>query len=207
MADEDVPSPIDFHDPAQARDWEEQTVKNRPYRPHFFAAFADALNGQFQHPIAVLELGSGPGHLAEFVLANCTISRYAALDFSLAMHDLARARLTRFLGQVQFVQRDFRDAAWEAGLGHFDAVLTMQAAHETRHKRYLVPLLEASRACLAEGGLLLYCDHYWEAGIGKHPDLYLEREAQPEALRRSGFTRIARIRDEGGIALYAAQKG
>jgi hypothetical protein len=41
MPDDDVPSPIDFHDPVQARAWVEDTVKRRPYRPRFFAAFAE----------------------------------------------------------------------------------------------------------------------------------------------------------------------
>jgi hypothetical protein len=82
----------------------------------------------------------------------------------------------------------------------------MQAAHETRHKRHLVPLLEAALACLADGGVMLYCDHYSEPGLGKNPDLYWAREAQPEALRQAGFGGIERLWDEGGMALYCALK-
>jgi hypothetical protein len=44
MPEEDVPSPIDFHELAQAREWEAQTIVKRPWRPQFFAAFATALN-------------------------------------------------------------------------------------------------------------------------------------------------------------------
>src|SRR5262245_21595360 len=110
MADDDVPSPIDFHDPVQARAWVEDTVRRRPYRTDFFAAFVEALNRKNTCAIDVLELGSGPGHLAEQVLQRCAVRRYVALDFSAAMHDLARTRLHPFLERVEFMRRDFRDA-------------------------------------------------------------------------------------------------
>ena len=69
---------LDDRDPTQARAWEEQTVKNRPYRPKFFGAFADTLNAWFQQPFAVLELGSGPGHLAEAIMSRCPVRSYTA---------------------------------------------------------------------------------------------------------------------------------
>lgn len=206
MPDYDVPSPIDFHDPAQARAWEEETVRGRPYRPSFFAAFASALNEQFDKPVDILELGSGPGHLAEVILQRCAVASYVALDFSNAMHDLARARLAAFLDRVEFVERDFRLPDWGANLQKFDAVVTLQAAHETRHKRHLVTFLVAARERLTSEGTLLYCDHYMEPGSGKNHDLMLERDAQPVALVAAGFSRIKRLLDEGGMALYSAQK-
>jgi hypothetical protein len=39
----DIPTPIDFHDIAQARAWMERTIAIRPWRPAFFDAFAAAL--------------------------------------------------------------------------------------------------------------------------------------------------------------------
>jgi SAM-dependent methyltransferase len=201
--DEDVPSPVDFHDPAQARLWEEETIRNRPYRPQFFAVFAQILNEYFVRPFSLLELGSGPGHLAEHLLMNCAIGRYVALDFSAAMHQIARERLSAFLNKSEFVLRDFRAAEWSEGLGLFDAVVTLQAAHETRHKRHLPLFLARARQCLAPQGLLLYCDHY--AGGGKHTDLFLTAEAQPGALREAGFVQVAKPLDMGGMALFSAR--
>ena len=87
----DVPSPIDFSDPAQALAWVDATVAKRPWRQHFFTAFAHALNSLPDPSIRVLELGSGPGHLAKAILTACPrVTYYAAIDFSPAMHDLAR---------------------------------------------------------------------------------------------------------------------
>jgi SAM-dependent methyltransferase len=200
---QDVPSPIDFHDPAQSRAWVENTVSARPWRPRFFDAFVSALNDRFQTPCSILELGSGPGHLAEQILGRCIVAKYGALDFSAAMHHIARERLSAFLERVHFIQRDFRSPDWTENLGIFDAVVTMQAVHEVRHTRHVVPLLTQARKLIAPGGMLLYCDHYAESG--KKPAFFLERQKQPTALLDAGFSRVQMLLDAGGMALYASQ--
>ena len=180
----------------------EQTTRIRPWRPEFFQAFATALNARSSHPLRILELGSGPGQLASAVLKNCDISQYVALDFSDAMHALAREQLGPLAAKVKFVRRDFRKPEWNTALGKFDAALTLQAAHETRHQDRLPGLLMRTRASLKTGGLLLYCDHY--RGKLKNPLLYLDRQQQPHALRAAGFVHVERLLDKGGMALYRA---
>ena len=203
MNRDDVPSPIDFHDPVQARTWMEETVKLRPWRPRFFAVFVAALNDMpVNDTMRVLELGSGPGHLAAAVLKRCRIAEYLALDFSDAMHDLAREHLGGLAARVRFETRDFREPDWASGLSPVDAVLTLQAIHETRHRDRAPALFRQIRACLKPGGLFLYCDHYLK--LVTNPALYLEREEQPQALTAAGFTNIERLHDEGGMALYRA---
>jgi SAM-dependent methyltransferase len=202
--DADIPSPIDFHDLAQARAWVEDTVRRRPARPAFFAAFCSALSRNGTTPLDVLELGAGPGHLAREVVSRCAIRRYVALDFSEAMHQLAREHLGELAARVTFETRDFRDPRWTHGLGSFDAVVTMQAAHEMRHKRHLVPLLERARSVLKPDGVLGYCDHYADGTPGKNAALYAARDEQPAALREAGFKVIKPLHEEGGMALYSA---
>jgi len=198
----DVPSPIDFHDPVQARTWMQETIRIRPWRPRFFAAFAAALNGYGHGSPSVLEVGSGPGHLAAAILGACPVSEYVALDFSDAMHDLAREHLGLLAKRVRFERRDFRDPNWVSGFSPFDAVVTLQAIHETRHRNRLPALFEQIHGSLKAGGLFLYCDHY--LNLVTNPGLYLERDEQPIALAAAGFMDIERILDEGGMALYRA---
>ena len=197
----DVPSPIDFHDPAQARAWLDDTNARKPYRTQFFAAFCEALSS-IARP-RVLELGSGPGRLARELVSRCAPREYVALDFSPAMHDLAREHLRELAVCITFETRDFRDPSWPSGLGLFDAVVTMQAVHETRHNRHALPLFERARTALQPGGLLLYCDGYLTAD-SKKPALVLERADQPLVLERAGFTNVTLLRDEHGMALYSA---
>jgi len=158
----------------------------------------------------VLELGSGPGHLARAIVEMCPTTCYVALDFSEPMHELARAHLGAFAERVRFVTRNFRDPTWPDGingingLGPFDAIVTNQAVHETRHKRHHVPLLQRARSLLVPGGLLLYCDGYLRETT-KYPDLVLTRDEQPLALERAGFVAVQRLLDDDGMALYSAR--
>src|SRR5580698_10370922 len=85
MSIDDVPSPVNFHDLHEAEEWTLQTTRKRPWRAEFFSMYAKALNERFAKPIRVLELGSGPGLLAQQVLDSCAIQSYAALDFSAVM--------------------------------------------------------------------------------------------------------------------------
>jgi cyclopropane fatty-acyl-phospholipid synthase-like methyltransferase len=202
MVDDDVPSPIDFHDIARAREWEAATIKQKPWRPQFFAAFASVLNARFRNAFTVLELGSGPGHLAESLLRDCAISRYVALDFSAAMHQLARARVAALGANIEFVTQDFRLPDWGRRLGRFDAVVTMHAAHEVRHTRHLINFFAEARKCMKPDGVFLYCDSY--AAEGRHRDLFVSSEHQPLALEQAGFHDISKILDMGKMALFSA---
>ena len=128
---------------------------------------------------------------------------YVALDWSQAMHDIAAEHLGELARRVTFVLRDFREPTWPADLGVFDAIVTMQAAHETRHKRHVVPLFERARTLLVPGGLLLYCDGYLVPET-KLRALVFERAEQPLALARAGFVDVELLHDEGNQALYRA---
>jgi SAM-dependent methyltransferase len=197
--DDDVPIRVDFLDAATARTWVEDTRIKRPYRPRFFAAFCAALP---RRPgLRILELGSGPGQLAREILVRCDVDIYVALDFSPAMHELAAEHLGALASRVTFVTRDFREPAWPDDLEPFDAIVTLQAAHETRHKRHLVPLLERARTVVRAGGVLLYADHYLTPET-RLPALVPARADQPLALERAGFADVLLCHEEGNMALW-----
>ncbi len=120
------------------------------------------------------------------------------------MHELAREHLGNLAAKVHYIVADFREQGWAKEIGQADAVITMQAAHEVRHKSRLPLLFRQIHETLRPSGLLLYCDHYTESGTRKSSELHLSREEQPEVLTAAGFERISLVHDEGGMALYAS---
>jgi SAM-dependent methyltransferase len=200
--EEDVPIRVDHRDPATARAWLEDTRVRKPFRHTFRAAFCAALSPH--RGLRILELGSGPGELAREILLRCDVASYTALDWSQAMHDIAVEHLGDLAHRVSFVIRDFREVTWPANLGTFDAIVTQQAVHETRHKRHALPLFERARTRLVPGGLLLYCDGYLVDPDAPLAALALERADQPRVLERAGFVDVRLLHDEGNLALYSA---
>jgi SAM-dependent methyltransferase len=159
-ADDDVPTTWDFRVEHIARTWAHQSDLKKPQRPEVRARIAERIAaGGFGEPGAprILELGCGPGYLAEAILDEVPLAAYTLLDFAPPFLAMARERVGRFAGTT-FVLADFVDPAWSDGLGPFDAIVTMQAVHELRHKRRAPTLYAQGYELLAPGGLLIVCD-------------------------------------------------
>jgi SAM-dependent methyltransferase len=198
---EDVPSPIDLRRREDARQWAETAQAKRPWRSEFFAAFAAAIGDA---PARVLELGSGPGFLAQHLLQANPSLCYVALDFSASMHQLAAERLGALAERVEFVERSFRDPAWSEGLGSFDCVVTHQAVHELRHKRHAPALHAQVKAVLRRGGSYWVCDHFVGEGGMTDDALYMSVHEQKQALSDAGFARVQELMRKGGLVLHHA---
>ena len=198
----DVPSPIDLRLMEDARPWAETALARRPVRPEFFDAFARTIG---PGPKRVLELGSGPGFLADHLLRALPELRYTALDFSPAMHQLARERLGERAPGVTFVERSFRAPSWVAGLGPFDAIVTHQAVHELRHKYHAPALHAQAKTLLAAGGSYLACDHYLGGDGLSNDQLYMTVDEQRAALVEGGFGHVEAVLCKGGLALWLAR--
>jgi len=197
----DVPSPIDLRLMSDARPWAETALARRPVRPEFFDAFAREIG---RDGARVLELGSGPGFLAEHLLGAWPGLDYTALDFSPAMHQLAAERLGERAMRVRFVERSFREPAWVEGLGPFDVVVTHQAVHELRHKDHATTLHAQVRPLLAAGGRYLVCDHHLGGDGLSNDQLYMTVDQQRDALLRAGFANVEAVLVKGGLVLHRA---
>ncbi len=205
MLIDDVPITVDFRRPEHAREWTESAMSTRPWRLDFFNAFAQAIEGSSAgHKCRVLELGSGPGFLAQRLLSSNPSLAYVAVDFSPTMHDLARQRLGDLAACVQFVERSLKDAGWGEGLGKFDFAATNQAVHELRHKRYASALHSQVRQLLNPAGNYLVCDHFYGEGGMCNDRLYMTVEEQRDALLSAGFTRVEQVLIKGGLVLHSA---
>ena len=201
----DIPSPIDLRSMVDARDWADSAMPKRPWRREFFHRIAEELGCLDGSPCTVLELGSGPGFLAQRILEALSSVNYIALDFSASMHNLAKERLGDRSRGVQFVEADFRFSNWIAGLSKCQAILTMQALHELRHKRYAGLLYENVRELLHRDGVFLMCDHFVGDGRMTNTGLYMTTEEHVLKLEAAGFVRVELLLRKGGMILYKAQ--
>lgn len=200
----DVPSPIDLRQMADARAWTDAAMERRPWRAEFFTRFTDEVAALGKAAPRVLELASGPGFLAQQLLLSNDGLQGVLLDFSQAMHELAAERLGPLAQRVQFVLRDMKQPDWTEGLGHFDAIVTHQAVHELRHKRYATPLHAQARSLLAPGGVYLMCDHILGEGGMSNGELYMTVDEQRNALVAAGFSGVELLMCKGGLAMFWA---
>lgn len=202
---QDVPSPIDLRIMSDAREWAAKAMQKRPWRTEFFALFAAQIRSTAARDCRVLELGSGPGFLAEYLLTALPDIACVALDFSPAMHELAKERLGPMASRVQFVERSFREPGWTEGLGSFAAIVTNQAVHELRHKHYARALHAQALGLLMPGGIYLVCDHHTGEGGMSNTDLYMSVAEQKTALLDAGFDEVEQLLHKGGLVLHRAR--
>jgi ubiquinone/menaquinone biosynthesis C-methylase UbiE len=205
-SDADVPSPIDLRDPGDAATWAAEADAKRPWRAELRRAIAELVREAAPPPRHVLELGAGPGLLAEAVLQACPVERYVALDFSPPMLAMCRRRVGGNPA-VQLVQADFTRPAWaDAVAAPFDAVIAMQAVHEIRHKRHVPRLYGQVLGVLRPGGLLAVCDHAPFDDSAKWTALYATVDEQHAALAAAGFTERTTRRAERGMYVVSGRR-
>lgn len=200
----DVPSRIDLRNAADAREWERTAMSKRPWRAECFDQFVCAIKASSVPVRRVLDLGSGPGFLAEQILRSLPDVDYVALDFSAAMHELASQRIGVLADKVTFVERSFKVPDWPDHLGQFDCVVTNQAVHELRHKRYTVELHRQVRQILVPGGLYLVCDHFVGEGGMADDQLFMTIAEQRVALDSAGFSEVSELWRKGSVVLHQA---
>lgn len=198
----EVPSPIDLRLMSDAMEWESKAM-DRPFRREFFEAITNQLRARNSPEMMILELGSGPGFLASYILQEMPGVRIALLDFSPAMHELAGKRLAPYLDRVRFIERNFKEPDWTNGLSRYDAVVTIQAVHELRHKRHAGKLHGQVRSLLKDHGSYLVCDHYFGEDGLQNDQLYMSLNEQRSCLAFAGYT-VADVLIKGGRSLYHA---
>ena len=198
----DYTGPHDYFNEAYVNEWASVANSRRPFRPEFFDAFVSEL-AVFHNP-KVLDVGSGPGFLAERVLAGCDVASYHLFDFSPHMLELSRARLRDFRDRAVFHQGSFLDDGWWQSLpAPFDAIVSMQAIHEVREGARIPKLYGELRLLLEERGIILIAD---EVNDGDQQEEHLLSLSEHEAaLLKADFEGFRRVHSAGDLVLFAAR--
>jgi SAM-dependent methyltransferase len=196
--------PHDYFDENYVQEWERIANSKRPFRIQFFDAFAAELR---QVAAArILELGSGPGFLAEHLLRRCEVVAYHLFDFAPHMLELSRARLAPFGERVCSHQGSFLDEDWWAALpGPFDAIISMQAVHEVLRAERILQLYSESRLLLKAGGLILIADKTDDETKSEAERFTADKHLA--AFSDAGFNAIRQVYAAGDLVMFAARSG
>ena len=203
---QDVPYGNDWDSAAEAVAYGESADQKRPWRSKIRAHIA-ARVATLAPRARVLELGSGPGLLAQCVLQQCpNLETYTLVDFSEPMLALSRERLAAF-PVASFVRQSFKSEDWARHVGGgFDCIVSMQAVHELRHKRHARRLYEQVYQALATPGLFLVCDHTPFDDSPKSIALYMTDQEQQQALADARFANIMVELSMNGLILYSGRR-
>jgi len=203
---QDIPYGEDWHSADEVNAWSVAADNKRPWRSQFRDAIAQHI-ARLSPQARVLELGSGPGYLAEHVLERCPeLASYTLLDFSEPMLALSRLRLSRF-PRAALVQADFRTDAWVEALSEpFDCVVSMQAIHEARHKQHATGLYQRVHRSLGAKGSVLICDHTPLDDSPRSAALYMTESEQVQSLTAAGFVDVEVALSISKLVLYVARK-
>jgi SAM-dependent methyltransferase len=204
--DADVPYGEDLQSREGAAAWADAADRKRPHRVSIRQAIVERIQ-RLPDGARILELGSGPGYLAEQVLSQCPgLATYTLFDFSEPMIAMSRVRAGAFPA-ARFVAGDFRDSSWPAAVpGPWDAVVSMQAVHEVRHKRHVPALYREIFGILRPSGLLVVGDRTPEDDSPRSTALFMTATEQLDAMRAAGFIEVRHITSGNAITLCEGRK-
>ena len=202
----DVPTDHRWLDDEYVAEWAAR-ANEAPHRAAIFDAFVSGLRTLAAGSgLRILELGSGPGYLAEQICARVDVARYTAVDISPSMHAIARTRLAPWEPLIELVEVDYREPGWERALGDsYDAAVTLQAVHELRRADLIPDLYRSVSTRLRPEGAFLVAD------LVNGPELepkghQLTVDEHLQTLADAGFVHAECVVDLGRVALMRAER-
>ncbi len=178
----------EFHDEEFAAGWSDRFVPT-PERLELFNVILSQLQSRIPANGCVVELGIGPGYLADHLLAAMPEIRYRGVDFSAPMLDIARRRLRPYSTRVVYVQADLVVDNWPAAVPTpVDAIVSTWALHDLGSQKNVESVYRSCARALRDGGMLLNGDFIKpdEARYEYEPGRF-EIAKHLEILRRVGF--------------------
>ena len=138
------------------QDWVSKDSRRAAEREAQFTATITWLSVFIGGRSRVMDLGCGPGTLAEKLLAAFPEMSVICSDGSDEMLRLARERLASFGERASFMQADFGADRWMADLPReLDAVVSARAIHNLRKLKLIGPVYGQIFELLRPGGLFL----------------------------------------------------
>ena len=148
----------EFHSKEFALGWAER-FEPTPERIRLFELIFSQLKEAIPSDGRIVELGIGPGYLANYLLERMPSASYCGIDFSLPMLEIAQERLQRFSSRVTYTQADLVEEAWERKVSKpVHAIVSTWALHDLGSPKNINTVYERSYSVLGNSGILINGD-------------------------------------------------
>ena len=146
----------EFHDPDFAQGWSDKFEPTKD-RLDLFKTISDQLKDETTFQI--LELGIGPGYLAEYILTNLSNVRCEGLDYSEAMLSIAKERTSNNNERISFTQADLVNELWSKKIKtQPNAIVSTWALHDLFNLESIKSVFRLAYELLPEGDVFLNGD-------------------------------------------------
>ena len=178
----------EFHDEEYVEEWAERFVPT-PERLELFNVMLSELESRIPPNGCVIELGIGPGYLADHLLRAMLDIQYYGVDFSGPMLDIARQRLRPYSARVGHVQADLvMDRWWTDIPTPVNAIVSTWALHDLGSQESVEVVYRSCAQVLQRGQMLLNGDFIKpDKAIYEYEPGRFEIAKHIEMLRRVGF--------------------
>jgi len=148
----------EFHSKEFALGWAERFVPT-PERVRLFNLIFFELQRVVPENGNIVELGMGPGYLANYLLERMPSVSYCGIDFSQLMLEIAQNRLIGYSSRITYTLADLVNEAWEENVYKpVHAVVSTWALHDLGSQKNINKVYERSYSALDRGGILVNGD-------------------------------------------------
>lgn len=148
----------EFHDKQFAEDWANRFIPTKE-RVSLFELILRNIEKGLGESLQILELGIGPGYLAEYILRQEKHVIYEGLDFSEPMLGIAAKRLEAFANQKIFTKVDLTSTNWSDKIkSKPQNIVSTWALHDLLSSENIFEVYKMAFEILPKGGKLINGD-------------------------------------------------
>ncbi len=177
----------DFHNEQYAEEWAKKFTPT-PERLRLFKTLTENLPTESEG-LVVLELGVGPGYLADHLLFYASIDQYLAVDFASAMLAITSRRTQHHNTNMHLIQGDLINEDWAAKIPVIpNAIVTTWTLHDLFSSNNILEVYKSCYQLLPAGGVLLNGDFVKPTGSTlEYEGGRIEPSQHLNLLKQAGF--------------------
>jgi len=148
----------EFHDANYSKEWAER-FEQTTARLKLFGTILEQIEKVGFNTTSVLELGIGPGFLANYLLKKLPQITYEGLDYSNSMLAIATERTEAYKERIKLTQADLINDVWKNRIkGIPNVIVSTWAIHDLFEKKNILNVYKTAYKILPRGGLFLNGD-------------------------------------------------